>query len=442
MNPMPTSTRPRLHRQVRFRHQTGATTLIVVMMLFFVMSLAAAYASRNLIFEQRTSANQYRSTQSFEAAEAGLEWATALLNGGRINSSCLPSADTSFDSFRQRYLLTNVNTGVVTQRLNTSSSSAYLWAACSFDGSSWTCACPTGTLAAADLPTGRSAFAVRFVEQSGKPGMVRIEANGCNAYDLSCLRFEIPTASPFVCRSTACAMLALHSGAKAAPLAALTVRQGVTGSALAVYNSNVANGGITIHSGGAVSVAALTLGSTPGTPGAPSLRQNDSLLSTLPADSADCSYCTFSTVFGLRPETYRRQMGTLNVACGAACTATQVNTALASQRGRVVYLRGAGGLNIDDPAAAIGSATDPVVLVIEGPLVVAAGAGASARIHGLVYANSASLNGGEIRGALISATDVTGASPATVIYDGTALARLRLTSGSFVRVPGSWRDFP
>ena len=44
------------------------------MVLFFIMSLVAAYASRNLIFEQRTSANNYRSTQAFEAAEAGLEW--------------------------------------------------------------------------------------------------------------------------------------------------------------------------------------------------------------------------------------------------------------------------------------------------------------------------------------------------------------------------------
>ncbi|HRZ62470.1 MAG TPA: PilX N-terminal domain-containing pilus assembly protein, partial [Rubrivivax sp.] len=42
----------------------GAAALVVVMVLFFIMSLVAAYASRNLIFEQRTSANNYRSTQA------------------------------------------------------------------------------------------------------------------------------------------------------------------------------------------------------------------------------------------------------------------------------------------------------------------------------------------------------------------------------------------
>jgi hypothetical protein len=53
-------------------------TLTVVMVLFFVVSLVAAYAGRTSIFEQRTSANQYRSTQALEAAEAGLEWAVVL----------------------------------------------------------------------------------------------------------------------------------------------------------------------------------------------------------------------------------------------------------------------------------------------------------------------------------------------------------------------------
>ena len=52
--------------------QRGAATLIVVMILFFVMTLVAAYTNRSLIFEQRTSANQYRSTQSLEIADAGM----------------------------------------------------------------------------------------------------------------------------------------------------------------------------------------------------------------------------------------------------------------------------------------------------------------------------------------------------------------------------------
>ena len=53
------------------RGQSGAASLVVVLMLFFVIALVSAYTSRNLIFEQRTANNQYRSTQALEAAEAG-----------------------------------------------------------------------------------------------------------------------------------------------------------------------------------------------------------------------------------------------------------------------------------------------------------------------------------------------------------------------------------
>jgi Tfp pilus assembly protein PilX len=84
--------------------QRGAAALVVVMVLFFIVALVAAYTSRNLIFEQRTSANQYRSTQAFEAAEAGIDWALAMLNGGRIDAACRAHTDasTTDDSFRQR----------------------------------------------------------------------------------------------------------------------------------------------------------------------------------------------------------------------------------------------------------------------------------------------------------------------------------------------------
>ena len=58
----------------------GAASLVVVMILFFIITLVAAYTSRNLLFEQRTSANQYRATLAFETADAGIEWAIARLN--------------------------------------------------------------------------------------------------------------------------------------------------------------------------------------------------------------------------------------------------------------------------------------------------------------------------------------------------------------------------
>ena len=68
--------------------QRGAAALLVVVVLFFILALVTAYAGRNLIFEQRTSVNNMRANQAFEAAEAGLEFAVAHLAGGRINAAC------------------------------------------------------------------------------------------------------------------------------------------------------------------------------------------------------------------------------------------------------------------------------------------------------------------------------------------------------------------
>ncbi len=48
-----------------------------------------------------------------------------------------------------------------------------------------------------------------------------------------------------------------------------------------------------------------------------------------------------------------------------------------------------------------------------------------------------------LRGALVGDADLDlrGAGTATLIYDPEVVTRLRRTHGSFVRVPGSWKDF-
>lgn len=417
------------------RRQQGAATLVVVMLLFFVISLTAAYASRNLIFEQRTSANQYHSSQSFEAAEAGLEWAAVMLNSGRLGDDCLPTTDATRDNFRQRYLNTNLGTGTVTRKL-----AASIWATCSFNGTSWLCSCPTTSLTASSLPVSGLAFGVRFVSQASKPGMVRAEVNGCTSFDLACITAVAP-GTPANCQSTLCSLLSIHSGAKSPPIAAVTARGDISGTALTASNPSPAAGGITLHAGGNITVAAASLSSAPGTPAELSTRPNDSAL-VLPADAFDCLECSFTSVFGLRPDAYRQQPAIVQVDCTATCNATAVNNALGANRGRLVWLKNAGGLTIDSAADIIGTAADPVVLVVDGPFTIAASASTSARVYGLVYAASAALNAGEIHGALVSAGSVVGSGTAQVAYEADMLKQLRLTTGSFVRIPGAWRDFP
>ena len=60
--------------------QRGVGTLTVTLLLMFAASIAVFHLNRGLIFEQRSSVNQGRSTAAFELAEAGIEWASGMLN--------------------------------------------------------------------------------------------------------------------------------------------------------------------------------------------------------------------------------------------------------------------------------------------------------------------------------------------------------------------------
>src|SRR5579864_6530565 len=88
--------------------QRGAAALVVTALLFFAMLLVVAAANRSVLVEALSSANQYRSTQAFQAAEAGLEWAVAKLNDDTpLGDDCLPSDAVGAASFRDRRLQFN-----------------------------------------------------------------------------------------------------------------------------------------------------------------------------------------------------------------------------------------------------------------------------------------------------------------------------------------------
>lgn len=469
-NESSSSVQRQFHGAVGRHAQRGASTLLVVMLLFFVVSLSAAYAGRNLIFEQRTSVNQFRSTESFEAAEAGMEWAIAMMNGGTIDANCQPD-NTSTESFRQRNVVMNLlphpfggtAAGAVTRRNGTgpgTPTANYRWSACVFDGTNWDCSCPTdGSTPALAAPAGSGnfpAFAVRFFNQAtatDPPGIIRVEVNGCSAVDTACLYRNSGGLNN--CHTTMCTMIALQSGVKIPPGAPVTARGNVTGTALTVFNapadvpdttvpaqdtSYPKPSGVTVYAGGAVTVAALTGGTTPGTPIAGSVLSGEpSLIAPrLLDDDPECRQCLFASVFGLWPESYRQQPAVVRMDCAAtACTASAVRTTITANPGRMLYLAGASGLSLDSTGD-VGTATLPVVLVVEGPVTSTV---AGVVVNGFIYTSDATLTEGTIRGAIVSSGNISGAGGAVVEYDYPILKKLQLTQGSFVRVPGSWRDF-
>lgn len=428
--------------------QRGAAALIVVMVLFFVMSLVAAYASRNIIFEQRTASNQYSNAVSLEAANAGLDWALALLNGSRIDLNCTPNSASTNDSFRQRYLQVDPDSGEVTVPADVSAGPR--WPSCWYNRATqdWVCSCPTsGAAAPASLPSDpfTPAFRVRFIRildaqdfmapSQPRPGVVAVEVNGCTSWnDSNCMDFAPKVKNR--CQGTVCAQLALSSGLKSPPVAAITARAAMDFGGAAVTAANTAPGssGQTVVAGQAINQTGMTLLGPPGMPAARTVFAADAGL----ANPLFTPERMFAALFGVWPSTYVEQPGAVKVNCAGGCDSAMVRNAIDANPGRVIVLQGNVAL---DGGASIGTATDPAVLVATGNF----GFSAPTDVYGLVYSRATTWTTsgtGKVVGAMVAEGAIAGNGAYTVNYAGDLLNRLRVASGSFVMVPGSWKDYP
>lgn len=432
------------------RRPRGAATLMVVMVLFFVMSLVAAYASRNVIFEQRTSGNQFEATASLEAAEAGLQWALRLVNATRIEDDCTVSTDTAKPTFRQRYLSLNAQNGLIT--VPAAVRNGPLWPVCWYDEANnrWVCRCPSDAAnpgVPATLPTATytPSFRVRFVQLNdggtpNMPGMVRVEVLGCTRYDNACLTFPTPDAS--LCRGTVCAHLALYPGVKSPPAAAVTARDKINvNGALDITNAETGASGLAIMAGDSVDNKLLfALKGPPGMPKADMVLENDPELGAA-AFTADR---LFASVFGIWPSTHRLQPATVIIDCSATCDSASIRDAAGLNPGRVFIADGDVTLNGGTLAAgtSIGTPAQPIALVVNGQLAFSGGA----EVYGLVYVNTPTWNtiagSGLVQGALVAQRRIAGNGDFRVVRDKSILDALRWTTGSFVVPPGGWRDFP
>lgn len=453
--------------------QRGAATLIVVMVLFFVISLVAAYASRNMIFEQRTSANQYRATQAFEAADGGLEWALTQLNGGRLNDDCTqadpalstPPVAVTNPSFRQRYLNLDPVTGIYTETL--SSRADRQLPTCVYNGSGWNCTCPAGASTASPSATPspgyvgpQPAFRVRMrwvlpplpapavspPPPSRRPGIIRIESAGCTRLSTvatdACLNFSFGNSTGDGV-DVVTMLAALRSALSTPPTAPLTVRGNLTRSPVGAFidltNGDIKTNGIALQTGTALSAdarASVRAVSLPGTPGAASVVENDGTLAGLTAADR-----MFVAVFGMPRSTYRQQPGLRQ--CPAPCNSGAVNAMLANHPNRPIWVTG--NLIVDGD---IGVDSDPALLIVSGAINVDA---VAATLKGAVYLDTtgtATVNlsaGGSLtmQGALVADNDlaINGDGTIAINYNTAVLSLLRTGYGSFVRLPGSWRDW-
>ena len=423
------------------KQQRGFGTLAVSLILLIVMTLVAFAVSNSLLFEQKTSANQLRSTKAFEAAEAGIEWATSMLNDVRyVNASCTLGAVGATQSFRKKYLpysatagFTPVSTAQPGCSMSVASGLPVLSCSCLGAGAN-------PSLNSATDPT----FTVKFepVNTTTLPDAtpntesVLVTSYGCTAADSRCVPGATGSADAYQKISV---ILKLRPGVRAIPPAAITTGGNVNlgSAASSILNTDPASNGILVNAGGTCcgSHDFQTATTLPGSPVKNAYVTSDTSLSSL-STNADGM---FEAILGTTVAQYKADLGTkvLTAAvCGGNCQ-TAFNTAF-DQGYRAFYLEDA----MQVSSGTIGTATDPVILATSANVRFNGGTD----VWGLIYADAASwdptgLGSGEIHGALVTRNDFSANGNPTFTYDPDTLAKTRGLTGTMLRVPGSWKDF-
>ncbi len=425
--------------------QRGAASLIVALMLLLAGTVMAFFANRGFIFEQRTSANQYRATKAFELAEAGAEWAIGKFNEGMplvTGSSCATGA--GVQTFRERYATPVANaTG---GRLNIDTA---LRPRCRIPQTGApVCDCQTtaGTLAALGaVANDQGHFGVRFAAVPGDDTAVEIIARGCTSNDAVC--------DPGTASSSAEATALVRVIAKVVP--ALPVGPGapltagsltVSGGNLTVVNTDGPSNGITIHAGAGVSTGTrTTVYSVPGSAPGASIVDNDAALDGITTGGAEDAF--FARYFGQTLSHYSNADGDVirisgcSAAVAAACGAQITSYLAQGLRNPRFYVAGDVTFDSRNTGGAVGSAAAPVVIVASGALNLSAAVTA----YGVFYAGTTNISGSDtatLYGASISRTafNKSGSGVFTLVYDPSLWSRTTAPAGRLVRVPGSWRD--
>ena len=271
-----------------------------------------------------------------------------------------------------------------------------------------------------------------------QPGAVRIVSTGrTNFVDQPCEQPGEGNAGDSA--ATVSVVVALSSALATPPSAALTVRGDMTvNSTIQLRNRDRATNGITANVGGVATIAPIAeLITLPGTPVEASIldQGNDASLSGLaPAQM-------FASLFRMATENFKYQPAVVRLdGCAVACS-DKLSNALQAHPGRMIWVDG--DMTVESNVS-LGSALEPVVIVATGNVKLEA---ASVRVYGLIYSQAADwdndgLGDVWVQGAAVAEGNFSGDGTPKIWYEPAILNRLKLNTGSFVRVPGSWRDFP
>ena len=407
--------------------------MAVTSLLFLVLVMTVAFTHRQLIFEQRSGLNQVRAAMAQEAAQAGLEWARALINSpALIDGACQASASAGVASGLRtwRDLHRHYAPDTRLQR-----SRPALSAACLRDGDVWRCHCPSSGSGRLTLPYGDTpaqGFVVQLQDHD-VPGQIRVRAKGCSQAGPDCWDIDkLPPAGQ--AQGWLQTQLALVGGLRTKPAAVLTALGSVHATGLGAHHSEPGSSGVAIHAGGDIHLASPSISTVAGGSLSAGLVSNDTELAlTSPAQ-------LFTALWGMGMERWAAQSSVHHLVCVSDC-GEALESDIARRGNRMVYAPGDVTLQASTfSPLVLGSPEEPLLLVVKGKLKLIG----AVQVYGAVFANELHWNaagaGALLRGAAWSQTDVYSDGAPQFYFDDAVLERLRWNTGSFAVLHGSWKD--
>ncbi|HEV6967079.1 PilX N-terminal domain-containing pilus assembly protein [Roseateles sp.] len=424
------------------RPQRGAATLVVVMVLFLVMALLAAYGNRSLLFEQRIASSYLRASLSQEAAEAGIEWTLAQLNGAGIDANCKP-VSSGGQRFADRYLNIDPADRTITSR--TAVSAYLLDCARDLTQDGWACRCPAADAAATPataLPAGAelpSSFSVDFAK-GPRNGTLQLLVLGCTDSVIdNCKNSDTSAVSQAqLGRTRLKTTIALVSAVRSPPASPLVVKGSISssGAGLGLHNTDPRSNGLLVAMGGSTAWPGRVddrLESVPGT----SLDQvvgQDARLADVNTTTDDL----FRMYLGATVQRYPSLPALRKLACSGDCSADIQAAYDAGQR--VLWVNGPLTISSNPTLASI---TDPLLLIATGDVTLTGGLQLNGMLvtpGNLTWTNGTALPS-LINGMVLVGGNVQTGGAVDIVYQQTVADELRNRTGGFVRVPGSWNTF-
>ncbi len=361
------------------RHQKGAATLLMSVILLSLLTLIILFAASYAIMQQKITTNTYRYLQAYEAAEAGLEYAVPYLTKNRTAILANP-----ISGFLAAYV--SVNTQNVVLAIS-------------------------------------SKFTIGYTNPiANNYNLIKITVTGTSDDSSS-----VQTMSQLV---------QYDSYLITTPTSPLVAKGAVSlsGSSQVINLTSTHN----ITSGSTITIqgAANTTTSNPLiTSTAASLStdvsQNNSTL------SGETESQLFASYFGVNETTFKNNVTNYYT----NSSDTNYNSALNGKTNSIIWIDQTGGEAKIDGTTIIGSPTQPVIMIVNGNLRLSGTATIYGLVYVMQGTQTDALGSSNVIGAFVNAGSLSLAGSAKLTFNQAALTAIQQNIGYYAKVPGSWMDF-